>query len=250
MTFATMQNRDQRMRRLLASGLLLARAGQPVEALVHVTFADLCDLDVDSKLQQAWIAGYRARWAAQRAAASVRTGDGGAWLEGDAARRVACDAMLIPVVTGDVDLGAVDVLIGLSAEYDRLRRQAPDNAGRTGGPDGPAGPGGRTTSVVAPDATDTRAGAVVPAGAGAGHAGAPDPGHRPADRLRAWRRRLVPAPEPARQGPERAEPAAGRRQALVRILYVLSGFKLMTTTRLDRTSAPPSWTARMPSYRS
>jgi Domain of unknown function (DUF222) len=43
-----------------------------------------------------WIADYRARWAARRAAASVSTGDGGAWLEADAARRVACDAMLIP----------------------------------------------------------------------------------------------------------------------------------------------------------
>ena len=74
------------MKRLLASNLLPQRAGQPVKALVHVSFADLCDLDVDSKLQEAWIA-YRARWAAHRAAASVSTGNGGAWLEGDAAYR-------------------------------------------------------------------------------------------------------------------------------------------------------------------
>ena len=33
------------MKRLLASGLLPQRAGQPVKALVHVSFADLCDLD-------------------------------------------------------------------------------------------------------------------------------------------------------------------------------------------------------------
>ena len=96
------------MKRLLASNLLPQRAGQPVKALVHMSFADLCELDVDSKLQEAWIAGYRARWAAQRAAASVSTGDGGAWLEGDAARRVACDAMIIPVVTADLDPGAVE----------------------------------------------------------------------------------------------------------------------------------------------
>src|SRR5579859_7490040 len=126
------------MKRLLASGLLPQRAGQPVKALVHVSFADLCELDVDSKLQQAWITDYRARWAAQRAAASVSTGDGGAWLEGDAARTVACDAILVPVVTADLDLGAVDVLIGLCVEYDHLRRQ---EAARTGGPDSPAGPG-------------------------------------------------------------------------------------------------------------
>jgi hypothetical protein len=84
---------------------------------------------VDSKLQQAWIGEYRARWAGQRAAASVSTGDGGAWLEGDIARRVACDAMLIPVVTGDLDLGAVEVLIDLCVQNDHLRRQAPAGSG-------------------------------------------------------------------------------------------------------------------------
>ena len=70
------------MRRLLASDLLPRRAGQPVKALVHISFADLCKLDAGSALQDAWIAAYRARWAARRAAASVATGDGGAWLEG------------------------------------------------------------------------------------------------------------------------------------------------------------------------
>ncbi len=153
------------MKRLLASSLLPARAGQPVKALVHVTFADLCELDVDSALQEAWIAGYRARWAAQRAAASVSTGDGGAWLEGDAARRVACDAMLIPVVTGDVDPGAVEDLIGLCVQYDRLRGHAAAEPGQdtaqaaAGAEDGtviPAGPDhtpaaqdGRTGQVLA-----------------------------------------------------------------------------------------------------
>jgi hypothetical protein len=54
------------MRRLLASGLLPRRAGQPVKALVHVSFADLCAMDRGSALQARWITGYRARWAAQR----------------------------------------------------------------------------------------------------------------------------------------------------------------------------------------
>ena len=65
------------MKRLLASGLLPQRAGQPVKALVHVSFAELCAMDTDSALQDMWIAEYRARWAARRAAASVSTGDGG-----------------------------------------------------------------------------------------------------------------------------------------------------------------------------
>ncbi len=118
------------MKRLLASDLLPQRAGQPVKALVHISFPDLCELDVDSKLQEAWIAGYRARWAAQRAAASVSTGDGGAWLEGDTARRMACDAMLVPVVTADLDLGAVEQLVGLCVQYEHLRRQAPAGPGQ------------------------------------------------------------------------------------------------------------------------
>ena len=112
------------MKRLLASNLLPQRAGQPVKALVHMSFADLRELDVDSKLQEAWIADYRARWAAQRAAASVSPGDGGAWLDGDAARSVACDAMLVPVVTCDLDPGAVEDLIGLCVLYDRTRGHA------------------------------------------------------------------------------------------------------------------------------
>jgi hypothetical protein len=89
-----------------------------------MSFADLCELDGDSALQDKWIADYWARWAAQRAAASVSAGDGGAWLEGDAARRVACNAMVIPVVMGEVDPGAVQDLIGLCVQYDRLRGHA------------------------------------------------------------------------------------------------------------------------------
>src|SRR5579859_1694698 len=141
------------MKRLLASNLLPQRAGQPVKALVHMTFADLCELDADSKLQQAWIAGYRARWAGQRAAASVSTGDGGAWLEGDAARAVACDAILVPVVTADLDLGAVEQLIGQCVQYDHLRRQASDTTGAEGRAD-------------TDDGTGTCSGAVAPAGSG------------------------------------------------------------------------------------
>jgi Domain of unknown function (DUF222) len=116
---------EEAMRRLLASDLLPKRAGQPVKALVHVSFADLCAMDEDSALQNQWIAGYRARWAAHRAAASVSTGDGGAWLDGEQARTIACEAMVIPVVTGDIDAGAVEDLIGLCVRYHRLRTETP-----------------------------------------------------------------------------------------------------------------------------
>ena len=116
------------MRRLLASDLLPQRAGQPVKALVHIHFAELLEMDQDSVLQDKWIGEYRARWAAHRAAASVATGDGGAWLDGDAARAIACDAMIVPVVTGDLDAGAVEDLIALCVDYHRVRTGAPGPA--------------------------------------------------------------------------------------------------------------------------
>ena len=122
---------EQAMRRLLASGLLPQRAGQPVKALVHIYFAELREMDQDSALQGKWIEEYRARWAAQRAAASVGPGDGGAWLEGDAARAIACDAMTVPVVIGDLNPAAVEDLIAACVRYHRVRAEAAarDHAG-------------------------------------------------------------------------------------------------------------------------
>ncbi len=150
---------EEAMRRLLSSNLLPQRAGQPTRALVHIGFADLCQLDKDSVLQDKWIAEYRARWAAHRAAASVGPGDGGAWLEGDAARAVACDAMIIPVVLGDLDPGAVEGLIGLCVQYHRVRSRASgsdqDGADSTGEQAGdtdeqaPAASAGRAAEALA-----------------------------------------------------------------------------------------------------
>jgi hypothetical protein len=168
------------MRRLLASDLLPQRAGQPVKALAHISFADLCELDADSALQAKWIEGYRAAWAAHRAAASVTAGDGGAWLDGQDARTIARDAMIIPVVTADLDPGAVDQLIGLCVQYDRIRGHPgrPEAGGtEAGGPDG-AGRCDGTGSPDAPDGTGST-GAQGQAGAQAG-TGAPDRTQAPA----------------------------------------------------------------------
>jgi Domain of unknown function (DUF222) len=146
------------MRRLLASDLLPKRAGQPAKALVHIHVSELLDLDADSVLQDKWIEDYRARWAAQRAAASVAVGDGGAWLEGDAARRMACDAMIIPVVTGDIDPSAVEALITACVQYHRVRTQATagqppvpaqQDAAQQDGPAGQDGDGDSAAEVLA-----------------------------------------------------------------------------------------------------
>ncbi len=129
------------MRRLVASGMLPERAGQPVKAWAHVSLAELRALDDGSVLQDQWITEMAVRWAARRAAAADGSGsDGGAWLDGPAARAVACDATLTPVVTGDVDPGALDHLVRLCVELDRLEHRTspahgsePDGGSEVGG---------------------------------------------------------------------------------------------------------------------
>ncbi len=121
------------MRRLVASGLLPERAGQPVKVWAHISLADLLRLDGSSALQEQWTAQVRARWAARRARASETGGNDGAWLEGDAAEAVACDAAMAPVVTGDVNVDALEDLVRLCVELDRHRR-----AGDAGSPGTPA----------------------------------------------------------------------------------------------------------------
>jgi hypothetical protein len=121
------------MRRLVAGGLLPERAGQPVKAMVHVSLAELRAMD-DSELEDQWAAEMRARWVAHRAAASEGGSDGGAWLDGDAARGATCDAALTAVVTGEVDLSVIDDLVRMCVQLDRLEHGAA-NAAENHNPD-------------------------------------------------------------------------------------------------------------------
>ena len=121
---------QEAMRRLVAADLLPERAGQPVKAWVHISLADLLLLDGSSALLEEWTDRVRARWAGHRAAASAGGSDGGAWLDGDAAAAMACDAAMAPVVTGEVDPAVLEDLIRLCVQLDRLRRHDP--AGGTG----------------------------------------------------------------------------------------------------------------------
>jgi hypothetical protein len=137
------------MKRLLASGLLPERAGQPVKGWVHVSLAELRVLDDGSVLEGEWITAVRVRWAARRAAASEGASDGAAWLEGAAAEAATCDATLAPVVTGDTDLSVLDDLVRLCVELDRLDHGAgrtDDGAGRTDDGAGRTDDGARSDS--------------------------------------------------------------------------------------------------------
>jgi Domain of unknown function (DUF222) len=130
---------QEAMRRLVASDLLPERAGQPVKVWAHVSLAELRAMDEGSVLEDHWITLIQARWAGRRAAASEAAGDGAAWLSGNAAHAVCCDAMITPVVTGDVEPGALDDLVRLCVQLDRLEHTGPAEHGGTGG-DGQIGP--------------------------------------------------------------------------------------------------------------
>jgi hypothetical protein len=128
-TNITMQNQNHRMRRLAASDLLPERAGQPVKAWVHMSLAELLAMEGSSALQGEWTAQVRARWAAHRAAASADGSEQGAWLDGEAAAAVACDAAMAPYVTGDVNPAVLEDLIKLCVQLDHLRRDAAGGGG-------------------------------------------------------------------------------------------------------------------------
>jgi hypothetical protein len=120
-----------------------------------MSLADLMLLEGSSALQEEWTARVRAQWAAHRAEASAGGGDGGVWLDGDAAAAVACDAAMAPFVTGEVNPAALEDLVRLCVELDRLRHHGA-GAGTSTDDDTSAGAGtgaGGGTSAGAPDTT-------------------------------------------------------------------------------------------------
>ena len=119
---------QEAMRRLVAAKLLPERAGQPVKVWAHISLADLLRLDGSSALQEEWTAQVRARWAAHRAIASETGASDGAWLDGDAAEAIACDAAMAPIVTGDINVDALEDLVRLCVELDARRDGARDAA--------------------------------------------------------------------------------------------------------------------------
>ena len=172
------------MRRLVAAGLLPERAGQPVRVWAHVTLAELRALDDGSALAREWIGEMAVRWAARRAAASQTGSDGAAWLTGKPARAVACDATLIPVVTGGIDPGALDDLVTLCLQYaghgarcgpgTGAPRSGPAPAGQVEDPD-PAGQVEDPDPAGQADPPRDRPGSGQPEDPPGGHARPPGP---------------------------------------------------------------------------
>ena len=150
------------MRRLVAAGQLPERAGQPVKLWGHVSLAELRALDDGSVLQQEWIGEMAVRWAVRRAAASQSGSDGAVWLDGKAAAAAACDATVIPVVTGQIDPAALDDLVDLCLHFSGHGSHCRAAAG----PDHP-GPAPEPPAAAAqPDAPDPGDSTAQPDGSG------------------------------------------------------------------------------------
>ena len=104
---------------------------------MHISLADLMVLDGSSALLEEWTARVRAQWAGHRAQASAGGSDGGAWLDGEAAEAVACDAAMAPFVTGQVNPAALEDLVRLCVDLDRLRHHGTGHGDTgSGGTDG------------------------------------------------------------------------------------------------------------------
>ena len=117
---------EEACRRLVAAGMLPDRAGQPTQVQLHMTLAQLRDRDGASTAEAAW--------AAARAAQP-------GWLTGADAQAAACDATVVPVVTGHVDWAALDRMtdvylalrgLPLAGTADSTGSGAPEPAGRPG----------------------------------------------------------------------------------------------------------------------
>jgi len=126
---------QEAMSRLVSAGLVPSQGGQPVRVWAYISLADLMQLEGSAELVEEWTGRLRGQWAGQRAAAAEAGGHQGLWLDGDAARGVACGAPVAPVVTGDVNPAAFGDLIRLCAKLDRLLHgagEAPDSEDRDG----------------------------------------------------------------------------------------------------------------------
>jgi Domain of unknown function (DUF222)/HNH endonuclease len=114
---------QEAMTRLVAAGLVPQRAGQPVKVLAHVTLADLMLLEGSEKLRDEWTRQSRIRWAGYRSFSAEARGDDGAWLDGDAAAAIGCDALVAPAVWGEVNPSVFADLVRLCSQLDRIYRQ-------------------------------------------------------------------------------------------------------------------------------
>ena len=95
---------------LLRARLVPDRAGADTQAVVHMPLSALRQLPGAADLEDEWI---RARLGPEAGAGTDVAQDG--YLTGEDARTAACDAQVVPVVSGTVDPDAIHQMIALAA---------------------------------------------------------------------------------------------------------------------------------------
>ncbi len=113
---------EEACRRLIGGQLIPGRDGQPPHLTVHVDLNDLRGGSAGSVLERSWTP------------AMAAAGPGSVYLTGPAAEAAACDAVLTPMVTGQIDWAVLDQLttVWLTAHGHGHAGSPPD--------DHPAGP--------------------------------------------------------------------------------------------------------------
>ena len=132
---------------LIRAKMIPDRAGAGTQAIVHIPLSQLRDMPGASELEDAWIRG--------------RLGEDG-YLTGKDAEAAACDALIVPVVTGRADLTVVDTMIALVlAAIDGSHRAghgdtiSSDGDGDvSGGGTSGSGQGGARPRAMSPEAWD------------------------------------------------------------------------------------------------
>jgi hypothetical protein len=118
-------------RRLIATSMLPARGGQPTQVQVHLGLADLRELPGAAATEQAWVREHTRAGAAGRGRAGGPAAPGGrpGWLTGAEAQAAACDATIVPVVTGHIDPAALDRLTSAFEAAHGLAHPGPAHPG-------------------------------------------------------------------------------------------------------------------------
>jgi len=98
---------DEALQLLIGAGMLPDRAGQPTQIQLHIPLSQLRKLPGASEAEATWLA--------------ARAGETG-YLAGRDAEAAACDATVIPVVTGHVDWEAADRMTQLWIDAHHLDR--------------------------------------------------------------------------------------------------------------------------------
>ena len=175
---------------LIRAKMVPDRAGSDTRVDVEIPLSALRGMDGASLIEEAWL--------------RARAGQPG-YLAGKDAEVIACDALIVPVVTGSPQWGVIGQMITLVTDY---HAQARAHGGGQGNPAGQPAQPGEPDCPGEPDWPDWPHS--LPAAGAGGAAARPGPA-RDRLRLRPGRHRLGAAPQPARRATERQERHPGRR---------------------------------------